>query len=360
MAHEFETGFFVNQPAWHGLGTLLSDPPTIVEALADAGLNWRVELAPLLVGADVSGPVLDGHTRPAALADEPIRAVGHRAVVRSHDRSILGVVGPDYEPLQNTDALAWFQPFVDSGAVRLEAAGSLRGGKRVWVLGRVIGSSADVVKRDRVDQFVLLANGHDGTLSIRCGFTAVRVVCQNTLTASLNDKGSKLLRIRHTRGAVEALHAAQDVINVARGEFAATAEQFRYLASRGCDTDTLRAYVREVFELSQQETDVDTLSRLGLGAKPEKDDETLGRLGLGSRIVKRIEGLAESGRGAETEGVRGTMWGAYNAVTEYLTHERGQDQGSRVDNAWFGQSAQLGARALRVGLKVATAGTKAA
>ena len=97
MAHEFESGFFVTEPAWHGLGVVLQDPPTVQEAITAAGLDWKVELRRLTMP--------DG------------REVPNRAVVRSTDESLLGVVGPDYEPLQNSDALAWFQPFVDSGMV---------------------------------------------------------------------------------------------------------------------------------------------------------------------------------------------------------------------------------------------------
>jgi len=327
MAHEFETGFFVTEPAWHGLGTVLADPPTVAEALTLAGLDWKVELQRL--------------TRPDG------SEVPSRAVVRSSDQSLLGVVGPDYEPLQNVDALSWFQPFVDSGSVRLEAAGSLREGKRVWVLGRVIGSAADVVKHDRVDQFILLANGHDGTLSIRCGFTAVRVVCQNTLTASLNDRASKLLRIRHTKNAGEALTMVSKVIDVARGDFEATAGQFRYLASKGCDEATLRRYVREVFAIKPNRI-------IGVNAAgedsapdsapvPEAADEN-----MCSRIIAEVVRLSEAGRGTQVKGVKGTFWGAYNSVTEYITHLRGRDQNSRLDGQWFGQSAQLNARALKL------------
>ncbi len=347
MSHEFETGFFVSQPAWHGLGTVLQDPPTMAEALQVAGLDWTVELQRL--------------TRPDG------QEVPSRAVVRSSDQTLLGVVGPDYEPLQNAAALAWFQPFVDSGNVRLEAAGSLREGKRVWVLGRVLGSSVDVVKKDRVDQFVLLANGHDGTLSIRCGFTAVRVVCQNTLTLAVNDRASKLLRVRHTKNAQDALASVGQIIDTARGEFAATAKQFQYLASKGCSADSLAAYVKEVFAIKPHrilsvgaaevapESDRELFARLALGERPEADAETLERLGIGTRIHAAIGHLAEHGRGTDTDGVRGTYWGAYNAVTEYLTHERGRDANTRVDSQWFGQSAQLGARALAVATRMATA-----
>jgi phage/plasmid-like protein (TIGR03299 family) len=344
MAHEFESGFFVTEPAWHGLGTVLQDPPTIGEALRCAGLDWSVSLAPLCIGrqhaleAPYQGPQ----------GDEDGRLVSARAVLRDSDRSILGVVGPQYEPLQNADALAWFQPLVDAGHVRLEAAGSLRFGQRVWVLGRVLGSSADVVKRDRVDQFVLLANGHDGTMAIRCGFTAVRVVCQNTLTQAVNSASGKLLRIRHTKNAKDALTDVGAIIDCARAEFAATAEQFKQLARKGCDKETLKRYVREVFAIKSSR--IVSIDNELAPADEQAPDESLCK-----RIVSRVVELNESGRGADVQGVRGTLWGAYNAITEYVSHERGNDQGRRVDSAWFGQGAQLSARALKVGLELAAA-----
>jgi phage/plasmid-like protein (TIGR03299 family) len=320
MAHEFETGFFVTEPAWHGLGTVLQDPPTIAEALTAAGLDWTVELQKL--------------TRPDG------QEVPSRAVVRSLDQSLLGVVGPDYTPIQNSEALRCFQPLVDSGAVRLEAAGSLREGKRVWMLGQVLGSQTSVIKHDPVSQYVLFANAHDGTMSVHYGFTGVRVVCQNTLTAALSG-GSKLLRIRHTQGAPEALTAATAILDAARGEFAGTIKQLQFLASKGCDEATLKRYVREVFAIRPDQI---------VSIEPETDEPK-----LCSRIVSKVVELAEAGRGTDVAGVRGTLWGAYNAITEYITHERGTSQNIRVDSQWFGPGAQLAARALKVGLQLAQA-----
>jgi phage/plasmid-like protein (TIGR03299 family) len=332
MAHEFETGFFVSEPAWHGLGVVLQDPPTVAEALAHAGLDWKVQLAPLHIG-NVAG----AESPLGAQFDEPTmydgREVSSRVVLRNTDRSILGIVGPDYEPLQNADALAWFQPFVDSGSVRLEAAGSLKEGRRVWVLGRVIGAGGNVIKSDRVDQFILLANGHDGTMSVRLGLTAVRVVCQNTLTAAVGN--SNLLAIRHTKGAKLTLDAAQEYIAKARERFADTMGQLQFLGQAKCSDGQLVDYVREVFELVAP-------------AEGEEDS---------SRITARIQELFQSGRGADLPGVRGTMWGAFNAVTEFLTHERGKSADNRVDSVWFGPGAQLTQRALATAVRFAHSST---
>ena len=307
MAHAVENMFSVGQVPWHGLGSILDSPPSMEEAIQAAGLDWKVKLAPLCLQKDA-------------------RPVDHRACVRDSDGTILGVVGPDFRPLQNADAFAWFQPFVDSGSVTLEAAGSLHEGRKVWVLAKTANGTADIVKGDAVEQYVLLAHAHDGSLAIRVGFTNVRVVCQNTLSASLSDGRSKLLKVRHTKNAKDALALVRDTMDTAQADFRATTETMRALAKKGCSEATLKRYVREVFE------------------EGSADDET-----SSARLVNRIVPLFEGGRGSELS--RGTMWGAFNAVTEYTSHERGRSADSRVDSQWFGEGARIAQRALDVAVE---------
>lgn len=311
MAHEFESGFFVGEPAWHGLGVVLKDAPSLADAIRCAGLDWNVRLAPLQLSEDGRG-------------------VEHQATVRESDSSILGVVGPGFVPLQNVDAFGWFQPFVDSGAVKLEAAGSLREGRKVWVLARVVDAVRDIAPGDPINQYVLLAHAHDGSLAIRIGFTLVRVVCANTLQGALDHGASKLIKIAHTKGARVALEKVREVIDLAKGEFAASSEKLQVLARHGCDEVTLRRYVRTVFQ-------------------PERaDDENAAK-----RIVADVVPLFEAGRGAELS--RGTLWGAYNAITEYTSHHRGRSQDRRVESQWFGEGVKIAQRALDVGLAFAAA-----
>lgn len=318
--HEVESMMYVGEVPWHGLGKKLEQPPTPREAIVMAGLDWEVRTEPLHMnvgGQQVSVPA--------------------NATVRSTDNRVLGVVGPSYVPVQNVDAFDWFIPFIDEGLVTLETAGSLRGGKRVWILARVIDGTTDIVKGDPIERFVLLSNSHDGTLAVRAGFTATRVVCQNTLSYAHNSKASKLLRIRHTKNANEALKTVRDIMNVANEEFEASVEQMRALARYRVDEKTVAEYVRKVFNPKVVEG----------GANEEKDTTS------SDRLVSKIVPLFESGRGNDLPGVQGTMWAAYNAVTEYLTHERGNDRDVRLDSQWFGDSAKLGMRALQVANKMA-------
>src|SRR5690606_15761772 len=101
MAHEIESALFIGQPAWHGLGTVVQQAPSLDDAIIMAGLDWTVSTKPLFLG--------DG------------RKVAAQGVIRDTDQSILGVVGPTWTPLQNAEAFRWFQPLVAAGDVTLEA-----------------------------------------------------------------------------------------------------------------------------------------------------------------------------------------------------------------------------------------------
>ncbi len=326
MAHEIENMMYVGEVPWHGLGRKIEGRPTTADAIVAAGLDWEVGKKPLVT--------CDG---------EP---VDHVATYRKTDNKILGVVGEDWTPLQNKDAFGFFDPFLATGEAVLETAGSLRGGKRVWVLALLNAEPSVIVPKanDIVRKYILLSNSHDGSLAIRVGFTPIRVVCANTLAMSHNDGESKLLKLRHTKNVDKALAAVQDIMNTANASFEATAEQYRLLAAKGCTDETLKKYVQLVF--APKKSALAAAQAAATGASEEAS---------ASRIMPKVAELFASGRGNDVPGVRGTMWAAYNAITEYLVHDRGTDAERRLNEAWFGQGAVLNARALNVGVEMAIA-----
>src|SRR5271166_6317905 len=223
MAHEIETMAYFQQTPWHGLGTALEaddvyDWPKTCEK---AGLAWDVELVPL-VTADTQAKVQN------------------KAVRRTSDSKVLGVVGHRFAPLQNRDAFGWFQPFLDAKEAALHTAGSLRNGSRIWVLAKLNRSPLVIAPDDEVQKFVLLSHGHDGSLAVRCGFTPIRVVCQNTLSMAHGSQASKLIRCKHTREIHENLENIREVMNLANQEFEATAEQYKLLARKSINQVDLK------------------------------------------------------------------------------------------------------------------------
>lgn len=311
MAHMVESMMYAGETPWHGLGTkvegdALRDWRKTMEA---AGLDWRVGFLDLYTA--------DG------------RQVDHRATVRESDRRILGVVGPSFTILQNEDAFEWFSPFLDAGAARFEAAGSLAGGSRIWALAS-IGAEAEVDRGDEVRRYVLLSHSHDGSLAVRVGFTDVRVVCNNTLTmAHKSREGSQLIRLKHTMNVKDNLAAVRETMDLARAGFYATVEQFQRLRQREINQNDLEKYVQLV-----------------LGAVPTADGSLATRT---QNRINEIVRLANEGQGNDGS----TLWDAFNGLTEYVTWQRGRTPETRLASTWYGDGAQLLDKGLKVALEMA-------
>jgi phage/plasmid-like protein (TIGR03299 family) len=314
MPANVETMFYTGATPWHGLGEKLEAAPTISEAIEASGLNWEVGTKDLVT--------VDGEEVPA------------RATYRKTDNSILGVVGPRYVPLQNKDAFEWFQPFVDAGECSLHTGGSLSNGQKVWVLAQLNRDPSEIVSGDEVQKFILLSNSHDGTTAIRVGYTPIRVVCVNTLAFAHNHADSKLLRIRHTQSAQGKLDNVRDIMDNINAQFEATAEQYRFLASRDFNQRDVQKYVKVL---------------LGIDKKPEEDIKTRTRK-IMDEILGTIEGPKQS-----MPGVRGTWWAAYNGFNEYLNYTKGRNTNNRLESLWFGQNGTDNNKALNLATEFANA-----
>jgi len=316
MAHQVENMFAVGATPWHGLGNVLEEAPTISEAIGLAGLDWSVETVDLFTddGVDVSSIV--------------------RATRRTDTGRVLGSVGPRYIPLQNSEAFDWFQPFVDQGLCELHTAGSLCDGEKVWVLAKLNRENSEVVPGDEIAKFVLLSNSHNGKTAIRVGFTPIRVVCANTMAAAHNCDASKLLRVRHTRGAAMALDKIRDIMDMVNADFEATAEQYQFLARKQVHVGDLSKYVKVC---------------LGLDKKADEDIKTRSRNIIES-VLARFHAPKQ-----QLPGIEGSWWAAYNAYNEYLNYEKGRTTNNRMDSLWFGTGASDNSKALQAAMDFANA-----
>jgi phage/plasmid-like protein (TIGR03299 family) len=305
MAHAIENVngkdcmFYVDETPWHGLGQKLDENPSISEAISAAGLDWRVGTKDLFTAEG--------------------ERVNAKATYRESDNKVLGVVGPRYTPLQNQDAFDWFQPFLDAGECGLHTAGSLHNGEKVWVLAKLDRDNSEIVKGDETAKFILLSNSHDGTTAIRVGYSFIRVVCANTLAfAHSKNSGNKLIRIRHTRSSKTNLENIRDIMDNINADFEATAEQYRFLASKNFNQNDVRQYVKTV---------------LGLEKTPDEDIKTRTK-NIMDEILSLIDGPKQS-----ATGTRGTYWAAWMGYNEYLNYHKGRTADNRMDSLWFGQGA---------------------
>ena len=309
-----EKMMFVGATPWHGEGTQLDENPSISEAITAAGLDWRVGTKDLFTAEG--------------------ERVNAKATYRESDNRVLGVVGPRYTPLQNQDAFDWFQPFLDAGECQLHTAGSLSEGEKVWVLAQLNRENSEIVPGDEVSKFILLSNSHDGTTSIRVGYTPIRVVCVNTLAAAHNNKTSSLIRIRHTRSSKTNLENVRDIMDNINAQFEATAEQYRFLASKQIHAGDLAKYVKVI---------------LGVDRKAPEEIKTRTQ-NIIDDIVARFHAPKQ-----QLPGIEGSWWAAYNSYNEYLNYTKGRTVSNRLDSLWFGQNGADNIKALNTAMEFANA-----
>lgn len=301
--------FYVGETPWHSLGTQVPAELTGREARKAAGLLWEPELVPLYthrmdpLGAQMQAYPVDGF----------------QAVLRNDTKDQLGVVNRTFTLMSNEALFDFGDALVGEAAAMYHTAGSLRGGARVWALAKMP-KTFDVVRGDAVEQYILLANGHDGSLSFTCRFTNVRVVCQNTLSAALNESGAKYqAKLRHTKSLPDRAAEARKVLGMSLRYFEVVGKRFQAMAAKEINAAILAQYMDTIFPLAKP-TPADDLPP---AERAQAQDEVQEERAQAKRIHEAIAYLFENGRGNQMPGVRGTVWAAYNAVTEYVDHVRG-------------------------------------
>lgn len=301
MAHgitDTDRPLFALNPAWHGLGNVLDYVPTLADPdlLSQAGLNWSVlESESIETIATVRTP--DGPIQVTSPAPD------HKALIRSDTRDVLGIVGRTYTPLQNTHLTQFARDLARTDTAQVEAAGSLFGGKRVWLAVRA--GTVHVDGRDPVAPYILLTNRHDGRGSFIAKLTSIRVVCWNTLSMSLAD-GQPQYRIRHTRNALSYVADAAEVLGLMTAATAHLQETSTYLSSQPIGSADLSKFFLRVFETLH--------GPINPNPTNASEERTL------NRSVKAVATMTET---ATTE--RKTLaypdmnrWLAVNAATSYI------------------------------------------
>lgn len=303
------------------------------EKFAERGdLLWKVKKIPL-VTTEYANQILQDSKTDSNIT-EIIPNTDSFAIVREDTNHVLGVVGSSYTPLPNRDAFKFFQTWLDAGIVELNTAGSLFNGRKVWVLGKITSDNVqDVVANDSIERYILLSNAHDGSAAVRLGFTDIRVVCWNTMSAAHSKAESKLVRCVHSSHLKQNMEEIKAIMNVAKQEFEATMEKYRYLTKKQINSSDLEKYVKILLEIDKKE---------------EKDISTRSK-----NIMKKIFNLMDDPT-QTIEGISGTYWAAYNSFNQYLVHHQGNNHENRLNNIWFGTNKNKNDKALQLALQMSS------
>ena len=202
MPANVETMMYVGEKPWHGLGRPVESAPNSKEAIKLAGLDWSVNMMPIY---DSFGNVIPGY----------------KVNTRSSDGKALGVVTDKYRVVQNEDAFAFTDELI-GGDVHYVTAGSLSSGKRVWMLAQL---PDRWMAEEKMENYLVFTNAHDGTGAIRVACTSIRVVCNNTLNLALR-RASRHWSCAHKGDIEYKLEEARDTLMNAQLYMEALEEEF--------------------------------------------------------------------------------------------------------------------------------------
>lgn len=300
---------------WHGLGVKVSNDLTPEQMLKAAGLDWTVD--PVELFAEVGDKRL---------------ATGHRALVRSTDQRVIDVITNDWNPVQNSEAFEFFNDFVAHGDMSMETAGSLKDGKIIWALAKVKESFDLFGGKDRVDAYLHFTNPHQYGQSIDVRFTPIRVVCNNTLTLSLNTKSKNMVKVSHRREFDP--EQVKEALGIAKQKLAKYKEMAEFLSKKRYNEENVVDYFKRIFPV--------------LTTKADSKKELSNSAERGLEIVK-----FDKQPGAEFG--KGTFWELFNTVTYMTDHEIGRSADARLTSAWYGANKGLKTKALETAVEMADA-----
>lgn len=231
MAASVENMFYVRETPWHGLGTRVNETLNSKEALTAAGLDWNVIQQPIYIGVD-----------------ELIE--GYKANVRDTDRQVLGVVTDRYKIVQNQEAFAFTDELLGEG-VRYETAGSLQGGKKVWLLAHL--PHEYIISGERISPYLVFFNSHDGSGAIKAAITPIRVVCQNTLNLALSTAKRSWSMI-HTGDIKGKMQEAKDTLFMAEKYMDSLGKEFETLRRKKLTDQQVLEYIEILLPLEEDST----------------------------------------------------------------------------------------------------------
>jgi len=307
MAHNIhfneQTGqhsfFSVKQKAWHGLGQIVSDYPTSAEAIKFAGLDYEVIKSPLYCSNEAMRISKDGNI----MENQNIPVPDYFATLRTDSNEVLGVVGRDYEIVQNTEAFAFFDTLLEnSNDIRYETAGALGNGERIFITAK-LPDYIRVGNEDVIEKYIFLTTSHDGSGSITAAFTPIRIVCNNTLNAALKNM-TRVVRIKHTSNAKQRLEQAHKVLLIAGNASSQLEHTFNHWANvRITDKE-----IKRLIELALASKETVAYIKEG------KEDKI--PTAFKNRCADAFT-YAMLNDTQHLETTKGTVFGAFNAVTGY-------------------------------------------
>lgn len=292
---------------WHRLGTSVTGAVTSEQAAKLAGIDWEVIKVP-------ANWVHNGQN---------YESKDTFLIVRKDTGAELGNTGKVYKPIQNLDAFSALDDALAEYGARYETAGSIYGGKTVWMQAVLPDHKWEVQNGDLIETYAMFAVNHNGIAACRCFPTTDRAVCGNTYRVAVGKAKNKGISIRHTGDIKSKIESVKIALGLAVKGFEAFKENAATMVKTKVNAKHfVNGLLDEVLDVSQEEM------AMGLELLSAHRDKNMTQAYNYRKSV--LEDILDRHESERCE-PHGTLWGVFNAVTEHVDHFDHRQRGDKKE-----------------------------
>ncbi len=327
MSHEMyehDHALYVGKPAWHGLGTVIEDAPTTMDAMRLAKMDFGVKLSePIIANYTPSGGGEWNETEPSKF----------HATVREDTNEVLGVVNKNYKIVQNEELFEIADSLPDA---KVETAGTLFNGAQSYILMK--DDEWAVNGNDEMHEYLCLMNSHNGTLSLSALPTSIRVVCNNTLSWAISEGSQRMIKLKHTGDIDAKILSLKDALEEWKNHKTAFRGAVQQLGSKRWNAQEIQTFWMECYEMFE-------------GTVPTaRSSYTQEEHNSRKKAMTVMQGFTETFDKEVREFGRDSAWLAANAVTNWLQHKKRRTIEATIANKLIGDASRDSTRVMRKAL----------
>jgi len=322
---------------WHHKGTKTPGVMTVEEALKVGNLDWEVEKRPIMT-ADTDMVVVPNVYAIGRVGPE-LNQMGEKKFI-PFESTVKG----RYTIVQNAEAFNFFNSAIEEGAACIETVGALGNGEKVFAMAKVP-ENFEPVKGEHMEKYILLSTSHDGSANIMAAFTTIRVVCWNTLSAAISEASSKnrsnkkrgkqgnnIVKIRHTKSAQKRIDEAHLLLEASERYWEKLSEAYRAMAMADMTRLDVIGFVADMFpgkKVKLQSSKGGFIETEQVSTRTENNRV---------KVLDLFEGQAIGSH----KGIAGTPYQMYQAITQYIDHERSiRKDSNRWEASVFGSGEAM-------------------
>lgn len=312
---------------------------TAEEVIKQANLDWSVEKCPIFGQMPMAinqSEITDTESfihNYKYYANVP-NAYG---IYRTDLNIPLGIVKDRYNIVQNIDAFTFFNEAIGKDKAIWQTAGYFGNGERIFVSAKI--PKSIFVDDDPVENYLVFTTSHDGSSGVKILFTPIRIICQNTLNAAI-ENSSNYISFRHTNSVHDNIKVVTDIIRASNAKVESLSEAYNAMRKVKVKDEGAMEYFTK---LILSENELENLKVTGHTAQEivYKNFEAMNDANISTKKVNVISSMYDYYHtGIGQKDILGSGWGLYNAVSGYYSNIDNAVGLKRMDSLLYGDKSK--------------------